>query len=42
KVTATNTGTNLTRQAVTDPSGVFRLAALNPGPYRLEAVASGF
>ncbi|MBM3795833.1 MAG: TonB-dependent receptor [Acidobacteria bacterium] len=42
KVVAINTGTNLTRQVVTDSSGTYRLAALNPGPYRLEAEANGF
>lgn len=42
KVTAINTGTNLTRQVVTDTSGTYRIAALNPGPYRLEAEAGGF
>jgi len=42
KVVATNTSTNLSRQAVTDSSGTYRIAALNPGPYRLEAEAGGF
>jgi hypothetical protein len=42
KVTAVNTGTNLARQSVTDSSGTYRIAPLNPGPYRLEAEASGF
>ena len=42
KVVATNTGTNLTRHSVTDSSGTYRIAALNPGPYRLEAEAAGF
>ena len=42
KVTAISTDTNLSRQAVTDESGTFRIAALNPGPYRLEAEAGGF
>lgn len=42
KVTATSTDTNLSRQVVTDESGTFRIAALNPGPYRLDAEASGF
>ncbi len=41
-VTATNTGTNLSRSAITDESGTFRIAPLNPGPYRLDAEASGF
>ncbi|MBS1827523.1 MAG: TonB-dependent receptor [Acidobacteria bacterium] len=42
KVTATNTGTNLARSVVTDESGNFRIAPLNPGPYRVDAEASGF
>jgi hypothetical protein len=42
KVTAINTATNLGRDGVTDESGTFRIAALNPGPYRVEAEASGF
>src|SRR6478672_1647827 len=42
KVTATNTNTNLSRDAVTDGSGTYRISALNPGPYRLQAQASGF
>lgn len=42
KVIATNTSTNLSREAVTDTSGTYRIPALNPGPYRLQAQASGF
>lgn len=42
KVAAINTSTNLGRDAVTDESGTFRIAALNPGPYRVEAEAAGF
>lgn len=42
KVVAINTGTNLSRQSVTDTSGTYRIGALNPGPYRLEAEAAGF
>ncbi|MEO7649719.1 MAG: TonB-dependent receptor, partial [Bryobacteraceae bacterium] len=42
KVTATNTNTNLSREATTDASGTYRIPALNPGPYRLETVAPGF
>jgi len=34
RVTAIDTDTNLSRQAVTDESGTFRIPALNPGPYR--------
>lgn len=41
-VRAIHTGTNLGREAVTDQSGTYRIAALNPGPYRLEAEAAGF
>lgn len=42
KVAAISTDTNLSRQVTTDESGTFRIAALNPGPYRLEAEGSGF
>jgi len=42
KVRAINTGTNLSREAVTDASGTYRIAALNPGPYRVEAESAGF
>ena len=38
RVNAISTGTNLSRQAVTDESGTFRIAPLNPGPYRLEVL----
>ncbi len=41
-VRAINEGTNLARQATTDESGNFRIPALNPGPYRVEAEAAGF
>lgn len=42
KVTATNTSTNLSREATTDLSGTYRIPALNPGPYKLEAQTKGF
>ncbi|MBM3740336.1 MAG: hypothetical protein FJW39_31665, partial [Acidobacteria bacterium] len=42
KITAIHTGTSLGREAITGDSGNYRIAALNPGPYRLEAEASGF
>src|SRR5262245_49565436 len=41
-VTAVSIDTNLARSVVTDESGTFRIAALNPGPYRLDAEARGF
>lgn len=42
QVVATNTATNLSRKAVTDESGTYRIPALNPGPYRVDAEAAGF
>jgi hypothetical protein len=42
KVVAINTSTNLSRETTTNASGTYRIPALNPGPYRLEAQASGF
>src|SRR5581483_11590469 len=42
KVAAINTNTNLSREAITDESGTYRIPALNPGPYRLEAEGQGF
>src|SRR5437016_7934612 len=42
KVTAVNTDTKLSRQALTDASGTYRIPALNHGPYRVEAEAAGF
>lgn len=42
KVAAINVGTSLSREAVTDESGTYRIAPLNPGVYRVEAEAGGF
>jgi hypothetical protein len=42
KVVAINQGTSLSRAAVTDQSGTYRIAPLNPGVYRVEAEARGF
>src|ERR1044071_2385494 len=41
-VRATNTVTNLSEEVVTDDSGVYRIAALISGTYRLTASAAGF
>ncbi len=42
KVTATNVATGVKQQALTNASGVYFFAALQPGSYRLEAENSGF
>src|SRR5437588_11753701 len=42
KVTATNTGTGLTHEAVTDEGGGYLITQLPPGAYNLSAQASGF
>src|SRR5260370_16358730 len=42
KVTATNTGTGLTHQAVTDDAGAYVATQLPPGAYNLSAEAAGF
>ena len=42
KVTARNVDTGLTREIVTDASGIYRLPALQPGTYELAASATGF
>jgi hypothetical protein len=42
KIAAINVGTSLSREAVTDESGTYRIAPLNPGVYRVEAEAGGF
>lgn len=34
--------TNVTRETTTDPEGVYRVAALEPGDYEVRAVLSGF
>src|SRR5262245_48486661 len=41
-VTATRTDTGATRTVVTDDSGAYVLPNLPTGPYRLEAMLSGF
>jgi len=41
-VSATNASTNFTREVKSDASGEFRLLALPPGPYRVNAAATGF
>src|SRR5438876_402207 len=42
EVTATNTGTGVSRNAVTNETGGYVLPNLPIGPYRLEAALSGF
>jgi len=42
KVTATNTSTNFTQQAVSDGSGEYHLLALTPGSYSVAIMATGF
>ena len=42
KVVATNTGTNLTHETVTDTQGSYRLPSLIPGQYKLQAELQGF
>jgi hypothetical protein len=41
-ITATQTDTNVTRSAVSDASGNYVLSNLPTGPYRLQAMLSGF
>jgi hypothetical protein len=41
-VTATNTGTNATREMASNESGVYTFAALPPGPYVVKAELQGF
>ena len=41
-ITATNTGTNVTRTTVTNSEGLYTLPALDPGVYTLQAELSGF
>ena len=41
-VTATNTGTNVLRSTVTNEAGIYSFPNLNPGPYQVKVVASGF
>src|SRR5262245_3989623 len=42
EITATQTGTNISRSAVTNETGSYVLANLALGPYRLEAALPGF
>jgi len=42
KVTAANTGTGLTHEALTDDSGSYLITQLPPGAYNLSAEATGF
>src|SRR5437773_5272296 len=42
EVTATNTGTGVSRNAVTNETGGYALPNLPIGPYRLEAALPGF
>src|SRR5262245_48326437 len=42
RVTATEMATNLTTATTTGPQGVFNLASLRPGTYRISAEATGF
>ena len=41
-VTATNTGNNAARTAVTGADGTYRFTLLPPGTYRVRFVANGF
>ena len=41
-VTATNTGTNVSRSTVTNDVGIYSFPGLNPGPYQVKVAASGF
>src|SRR5260370_28396740 len=41
-VKVTNTGTGLTRTALTDASGDFAVRSINPGFYNVEVSAPGF
>src|SRR5687767_1944800 len=41
-VTATNTGTNATREMASNEAGVYTFAALPPGPYVVKAELQGF
>jgi len=42
KVTATNTGTNAARTAVTNDSGIYSFPAMQPGAYTLKVEMAGF
>src|SRR4051794_19615532 len=41
-VTATNTGTNVSRSTVTNDAGIYSFPGLNPGPYQVKVTAPGF
>ncbi|MGH9853385.1 MAG: TonB-dependent receptor, partial [Blastocatellia bacterium] len=42
KVTVKNVATGLTREITTDESGIYRIAALQPGTYQISASGQGF
>src|SRR5580704_14367538 len=42
KVTARNTGTNLSHSTVTDSAGIFMIPALQPGSYDISVESPGF
>ncbi|MBM3801964.1 MAG: TonB-dependent receptor [Acidimicrobiia bacterium] len=42
KVTVTNVETNISREVQTNETGTYRIAALNPGNYTVEAELAGF
>jgi len=42
EVTATNTGTGITRSTVSEASGLFRIRNLPPGDYEVKAALTGF
>ena len=42
EITATNTGTGVATMAVSNESGTYRFASLQPGQYRVTAVLAGF
>ncbi len=41
-VTATNTGTNVSRSTTTNDSGIYSFPGLIPGPYQVRVTATGF
>src|SRR5262245_3256503 len=42
KITVKNVDTGLTREIITDESGLYRIAALPPGAYQISASGKGF
>src|SRR5437870_8892841 len=42
EVTATNSGTGVAATALTNESGTYRFASLQPGPYEVKASLAGF